>query len=500
MTILKKLLNKTLLIFGIFIVGLAGVQLFNRVEANEESEQHYIIGMDQTMAPFTFLDDNGNPAGLELEIFDAIAEEQGISYEYQNLSFSAGLQALETKQIDGLLAGVAITPDRAEVIDFSDPILEVGNQFAVRADSPYESIDDLRGATIAVKTGSTGFEIIQDMQEEYDFEILPFDQSVNMHNALTNGNAEAAVESSAVQAFAISTGQVDFRQIDEVINPVDQAFATNAGPDSELLTKFNEGLLNLQESGRFDEILDSYLGAEADAESTGVATTPRAIARSLGNGLWTTIWVAFVSILIATVIGLIFGLMRVSSNRIIKLIADIYIYAMRGVPMIVFSFFIYFGVAQWLNTNFSPAIAGIAALSINTGAYIAEIVRGGIQGVPRGQMEAGRSLGMNYSLTMRKIILPQALKAMIPSLVNQFILALKNTSVLSVIGMVELTTAGQIIIARTYQSGNIWLIVGTVYIVLITVLTKLSEYMESRLNVSSASGEIKKEVFKGEAS
>ena len=115
-------------------------------------------------------------------------------------------------------------------------------------------------------------------------------------------------------------------------------------------------------------------------------------------------------------------------------------------------------------------------------------------------MEAGRSLGMNYSLTMRKIILPQALKAMIPSLVNQFILALKNTSVLSVIGMVELTTAGQIIIARTYQSGNIWLIVGTVYIVLITVLTKLSEYMESRLNVSSASGEIKKEVFKGEAS
>lgn len=192
--------------------------------------------------------------------------------------------------------------------------------------------------------------------------------------------------------------------------------------------------------------------------------------------------------------------MRVSSNRIIKLIADIYIYAMRGVPMIVFAFFIYFGVAQWLNTNFSPAIAGIAALSINTGAYIAEIVRGGIQGVPRGQMEAGRSLGMNYSLTMRKIILPQALKAMIPSLVNQFILALKNTSVLSVIGMVELTTAGQIIIARTYQSGNIWLIVGTVYIVLITVLTKLSEYMESRLNVSSASGEIKKEVFKGEAS
>lgn len=457
----------------------------NRVKAAEAEDETYIIGMDQTMAPFTFLDDDGEPAGLELEIFEAIAEDQDIQYEYQNMSFSAALQALETKQIDGLLAGVAITPARAEVIDFSTAFIEVGNQFAVRADSPYESIDDLHGATIAVKTGSTGLEIIQDMQEEYDFNILTFDQSVNMHHALTNGNADAAVESSAVQAFAISTGQVDFRQIDEEINPVDQAFATNAGPDGELLTKFNAGLENIQADGTFDAIMEKYLGANADAESTGISTTPRAIANSLANGLWNTIWVAFVSILLASIIGLIFGLMRVSSNGVLKFIADIYIYAMRGVPMIVFSFFIYFGVAQWLNINFAPAIAGVLALSINTGAYIAEIVRGGIQSVSRGQEEAARSLGMNGSLTMRKVILPQAFKAMIPSLVNQFILTLKNTSILSVIGMVELTMAGQIIISRTYQSGNIWLIVGTIYIILITVLTKISERIEANLNVTT---------------
>ena len=176
--------------------------------------------------------------------------------------------------------------------------------------------------------------------------------------------------------------------------------------------------------------------------------------------------------------------MRVSDNKLLKLLADIYIYAMRGIPMIVFAFFNFFGVAQWLNVNFSPAVAGIIALSINTGAYIAEIVRGGIQSVSRGQEEAARSLGMDPSLTVRKVILPQAFKAMIPSLVNQFILALKNTSILSVIGMVELTTAGQIIISRTYQSGNIWLIVGAIYIVLITVLTKISERMENNLNIT----------------
>ena len=467
------------LMIGFTTIGQADV-----VQANEADGKTYVIGMDQTMAPFTFLDDDGEPAGLELEIFDAIAEDQGINYRYQNMSFSAALQALETKQIDGLLAGVAITPERAEVIDFSTPIIEVGNQFAVRADSEYETVEDLHGATIAVKTGSTGLEIIQDMQEEYDFEILPFDQSVNMHRAVMNGNADAAVESSVVQAFAISTGQVDFRQIDEHINPVDQAFATNAGPDSELLTKFNAGFENIKADGTFDEIMEKYLGEAADTESTGIATTPRAIAKSLGNGLWNTIWIAFVSILLASVIGLFFGLMRISKNKILKFIADIYIYAMRGIPMIVFAFFIYFGVSQWLNINFSPAVAGIIALSINTGAYIAEIVRGGIQSIAKGQEEAARSLGLNSSLTMRKVILPQAFRAMIPSLVNQFILALKNTSILSVIGMVELTTAGQIIISRTYQSGNIWLIVGTIYIILITILTKISERMENNLDIT----------------
>lgn len=284
---------------------------------------------------------------------------------------------------------------------------------------------------------------------------------------------------SAVMQFAISTGQVELKQIGEDINPNDVAFAVNGGQNSELLEMFNQGLENIQENGVYDEIVERYLGEEAIEE--GLTTTFSDVMRALLNGLWTTIWISVVSIAIATVIGLVFGLMRVSENKLVKFIADIYIYAMRGIPMIVFAFFVYFGVSQWFNANLSPEVTGIAALSINTGAYIAEIVRGGIQGVPKGQAEAARSLGMKPSLTMKKIILPQAIRSMVPSLVNQFILALKNTSILSVIGMVELTMAGQIMIARTYQSGNIWLLVGMMYIILITVLTKLSERIEANM-------------------
>lgn len=447
--------------------------------ASETNDDPYIIGMDQTFTPFTFIDVDGEPAGIEIDIVDAIAEDQGFDYRFQIFSFSAALQALESNQIDGMVAGMAKTPEREQSFDFSEAYFSFGNQFAVLPDSAIETVEDLEGATISTKTGSTGLIIAQEMAEEYGFNLLTFEDSANMYEAVMGGQADAVIEMSAVMQFAISTGQIELRQIGEDINPNDVAFAVNGGQNAELLEMFNEGLANIQENGIYDEIVDTYLGEEAMEQ--GLTTTFSDVMRALLNGLWTTIWISVVSIAIATVIGLIFGLMRVSDNKVIKFISDIYVYAMRGIPMIVFAFFVYFGVSQWFNANLTPEVAGIAALSINTGAYIAEIVRGGIQGVPVGQAEAARSLGMKPSLTMNKIILPQAIRAMVPSLVNQFILALKNTSILSVIGMVELTMAGQIMIARTYQSGNIWLLVGIMYIILITVLTKISERIEANM-------------------
>lgn len=478
----------TILILFVTLLGAHNVHA-------EETNKTYIIGMDQTMAPFTYLDEDGNPAGMEIEIFEAIAEDQGFDYEYRNFSFSAALQALQSNQIDGLLAGVAVTPEREKELDYSNIMFSFGNQIAVRSDSEIEDMEDMYGRTIAVKAGSTGFEVIQDMQEEYDFEILMFESSADMHHAVDNGIADAAVESSAVQAYGIATGQLDFKQIGTRLTSSNLAFPVNKGENQELLEMFNDGLENLQADGTFDVIVAKYLGEGAASEqSTSDQPAPYStfgsVSAALGSGLWTTVWTAFISILIASVIGLIFGLMRVSKNKFLKFIADIYIYSMRGIPMIVFVFFIFFGVSQMLNTNFTPGFAGVVALSINTGAYIAEIVRGGIQGVPKGQTEAARSLGMNPSLTMRKIILPQAFRNMIPSLVNQFILSLKNTSILSVIGMVELTNAGKIIIARTYRSGQTWFLVGLIYIILITVLTLISERIEDNLKKSSVSVEI----------
>lgn len=145
------------------------------------------------------------------------------------------------------------------------------------------------------------------------------------------------------------------------------------------------------------------------------------------------------------------------------------------------AFFIYFGIPSALHFQMSALTAGIITLSLNAGAYMTEIVRGGIQAVDKGQMEAARSLGIGYLPTMRKVILPQAIRTMIPSYVNQFVITLKDTSILSVIGIAELTQTGRLIIARNYQSFTMWLIIGVIYFIVIMALTKLSDRLERRL-------------------
>ncbi|MBL4932857.1 amino acid ABC transporter permease [Clostridium paridis] len=203
---------------------------------------------------------------------------------------------------------------------------------------------------------------------------------------------------------------------------------------------------------------------------------------SLLSGLLVTLKITIFSLVFASIIGLLVGLLNISSNKILKRIAVIYIDIIRGTPLIVQAFFIYFGIPSVMGIRIDPVLAGIIALSLNAGAYMAEIFRAGIQSVHKGQMEAARSLGLSYGKAMRKVILPQAIRTMIPSIINQFIISLKDTSILSVIGLRELTQSGQIIIASNFKSFQIWLIVGVMYFIIITTISIISKRIERRLS------------------
>lgn len=199
---------------------------------------------------------------------------------------------------------------------------------------------------------------------------------------------------------------------------------------------------------------------------------------SLWSGTWLTLKITLIALIVATVIGLVAGLMNISRNWILRASATFYVDLIRGTPLIVQTFFIYFGLPSALDIKIDAVLAGTIALSINAGAYMAEIFRAGIISIDKGQMEAARSLGLPYSKAMTKVILPQAIQKMTPAIMNQFIISLKDTSILSVIGIRELTQSGEIIIASNFRAFEIWSIVGLMYFVVIMALSYVSRKIE----------------------
>ena len=204
------------------------------------------------------------------------------------------------------------------------------------------------------------------------------------------------------------------------------------------------------------------------------------------EGLKLTIGVSLIAIAIGIVIGLIMCLMKMSKNVVLRAIAEVYIWVIRGTPMIVQAFIVFFGfpqLIQLLDPTFrlTPFPAGIITLSINAGAYLAEIFRGGIMAVPKGQTEAARSLGLSQGKTLMKVVLPQAFKISIPALVNQFIISIKDTSILSVIGLAELVNKAKTYVGKSYEFFATYIFVALFYLIIISILMVVSARIEKKL-------------------
>jgi len=200
------------------------------------------------------------------------------------------------------------------------------------------------------------------------------------------------------------------------------------------------------------------------------------------TGLWTTMWISAISSVFGLLIGLIAGLMKISKNYTVSTLAAIYVEVIRGTPLLVQIFIAYFFFGTVFNLDRN--VAGIGALALFAGAYVAEIIRSGIQSIPKGQMEAARSLGMSMPQAMIDIILPQAFKRILPPLSGQFISLIKDSSLVSVIAITDLTKSGREIITSTFATFEIWLVVAAMYLIVTSVLSQFVFYLERRLRVS----------------
>lgn len=454
----------------------------------------YVISSDSSFAPFVFQNGKNKYTGIDMDLIKAIAKDQGFTIEIDNPGFDAAVSDVQSGHAQGMIAGMTVTDARKETFDFSEPYYTANSILAVQEDSKIDSYDDLKGKTVGVKNGTASQTFLEKNKNKYGYKIKTFSDGASMYDSLNSGSVAAIMDDEPVIKYAIKQGR-KFKTPIEGTPSGKLAFAVKKGENPELIEMFNNGLANLKKNGQYQKILDKYLKSDSKSSTSSTAVDETTIWGLLQNnykqllsGLGVTLALALLSFAIAMVIGVIFGMFSVSPYKWLRWTAEIFVDVIRGIPLMILAAFIFWGIPNLIESvtgHQSPIndfVAGTIALSLNAAAYIAEIVRGGIQAVPIGQMEASRSLGISYGKTMRKIILPQATKLMLPNFVNQFVIALKDTTIVSAIGLVELFQTGKIIIARNYQSFKMYAILAVFYLVIITLLTRFAKKLEKKVN------------------
>nr|WP_196246341.1 ABC transporter substrate-binding protein/permease [Lacticaseibacillus zhaodongensis] len=458
----------------------------------QAAEKTYTVGTDVTFAPFEFANKNNKYVGIDIDLMNAIAKREGFKVNIKPVGFNAAVQAVEANQMDAVIAGMSITPERKQKMAMSDPYYKSGVVMAVAKNSKIKGLSGLRGKRVAVKTGTSSAMYANSIKKKYGFRTVTFDDSNNVYQDVTTGNSAACFEDQPVMQYSIATGM----KLKIVTKPALSGYygiGVANKSKAALMPKINAGIKALKKDGTYNKIVAKYLGngsiksqKEKNKQTQETAHTFIGLLKAnwgtLMGGLGETLELTVVGIVCATILGVLIGLLGVMPNKFAQGVATTFIYIFRGLPLMVLALFIYTGLPSLTGSKIPAFIAGIVTLTLNEGAYTAAFVKGGINAVDGGQMEAARSLGLPWGKSMRRVILPQGIKIMVPSFINQFIITLKDTSILSVIGLLELTQTGKIIIARNMEGFRIWSMVALMYLIIITLLTWLSNWFQKKVN------------------
>lgn len=452
----------------------------------------YTIASDNSFAPFEFQNSQKQFTGIDVDLLNAIAKEQGFKLKWNFVGFQAAVDAVQAGHADGMMSGMSITDARKQVFDYGNPYFSSNLTLATeKTDDSIKSWSSLKGKTLGAKNGTASFDYLNKNAKKYGYTVKTFTDATTMYSSLNNGSIDALMDDEPVIKYAIKQGQT-FKTPLKAIPDGQYGFAVKKGTNPELIQMFNNGLAALRANGEYDKIIGKYLANDApaltqDAKENTIGGILKNNWRQIGHGLLITLELALVSFILALIVGIIFGLFSVAPSPVLRGISRVYVDLNRSIPLLVLTIFIFYGIPnllQMITGHQSPLnefTAGVIALTLNESSYIAEIVRGGVKAVPLGQMEASRSLGVPYVTSMRKVILPQAIKITIPSLINQFVITLKDTTLVSVIGLVELLQTGQIIVARNFQAFRVYGLIGLVYMIVLLLLMWVGRRVEKKM-------------------
>lgn len=490
---------------------------------NEKDENSLYVGMECGYAPFNYTQtDNANGAvkisnadgyanGYDVMIAKKIAKSLGKELVIVKYEWDALVNAVYTGSLDFIIAGMSPTEERKQTIDFSDAYYESQLVLVVRKDGSYADatcLDDFNGAKVVAQLGTFHDQVLEEQAKDHGIiRQTPLSTFPEMTNALKTKAIDAYVaeepgaKSDCAQNPSLTYVSLKNNDTGFIASAEDVQVAVGLKKNSPYKSAINEVLANLSEEDRLSLIETATELAVGDniveGEELGFF---QAIGNIISNywlwllkGVGYTLLVSLISTVIGLLIGILIGIYRTmptpknKTAKIFKKIGDYllaaYIEIFRGTPMMVQAMVIFWGFAL-INggTTMSPILAGFIIVSINTGAYMAEIVRGGIISIDKGQFEGANAIGMTHFQTMSRVVLPQTLRNILPSVANEFVINIKDTSVLNVIGFTELFFQAKSIVSINFNTFATYLLIAAIYFVLTFTITRLLRFIEKKMD------------------
>lgn len=453
--------------------------------------------------PFEYPYGNGY-AGIDMDLMQAICNDINYRLVIKNNNFDSIIMSVSQGKSDMGASGFTISDDRKNSVLFSNPYAEIRQVVVVPVGSDIKTLDDVIGKRISVQTGTSG----ADYAETLSSDIVYQKTYADVVQDLLSKKADCEVVDSTV-AQAQAARNPNLKVLDILDSETEYYGFVFALGNQELCDIINESLKRITENGLKDRIINYYMDADGK-EVPSYFSSHEVEEDEVHEGFWGALWdrinndflkndryqylfkglqntliITAIALLIGMGLGAVVAMVRSTHDltgrfRIINTICRLYVTVIRGTPVMVQLMIIYYVV--FASVNFNPVLIASVAFGLNSGAYVAEVIRSGINAVPKGQMEACRSLGMSNRMAMTTVILPQAVRNILPALGNEGITLLKETSVAGYIGIMDLTRGGDIIRGQTYDALLPMIVVAAIYLAIVLVLTKLIGMLERRLN------------------
>lgn len=436
--------------------------------------------------PYEFRDTaQGNEIiGFDIDIANYIAQELGFELKIQDTDFSGIIPALQSQRADFAMAGMTPTEERRQNVDFSDIYYEAKNTIVAIQGSNFQQPEDLAGKRVGVQLGS----IQETAAREFDdVTIVPLNRTGEIIQEVKARRVDAAIlEDTIATGFVANNPDLEFNTIEA--GEGGSAIAFPRG--SPLVADFNRVLQQMQDNGELDRLVNKWFGGEPATTATANdgAFSFAQIAPSIPfilRGILVTLQFTALSAIFGFIWGTILSLFKISTFKPLVWFATAYTSIFRGTPLLLQIALVYYATPQITGYNIPALLAGVITFTLNSGAYISETIRGGILAVDKGQREAALSLGVPYRPMMLDIILPQAIKNILPALVNESIALLKDSALVSTIGVADLLRRAQIVGAERYIYFEPLIVAGLIYYLMVMSLTWGGYALEKRLQRSS---------------